>query len=40
MSQRYKGLLGKMVKMIGRGMTVSTMENQYLTNDSKPGRVY
>ena len=40
MSQRYKGLLGEMVKMIGRGMTVSSMENQFLTNESKPGGVY
>ena len=39
-SQRYKGLLGQMVKMIGRGMTVSSMENQFLTNESKPGGAY
>ena len=40
MSQGYKGLLGEMMKMIGRGMTVSSMENQFLTNESKPGGVY
>lgn len=27
------------VKMIGREMTVSCIENQYLTNESKPGGV-
>ena len=40
MSQRYKGLLGGMVKMIGRGMQVSSMENHFLTKESKPGGVY
>ena len=29
-----------MMKMIGRGMTVSSMKNQFLTNESKPGEVY
>ena len=38
--QRYKGSLGEMVKMIGREMTVSCMENQFLTNESKHGGVY
>lgn len=28
------------VKMIERDMTVSSIENQYLTNESKPGGVY
>ncbi|PFX34474.1 hypothetical protein AWC38_SpisGene638 [Stylophora pistillata] len=40
MSQRYKGLLDEMVKMIGRGMTVSYIENQFLSNETKPGGVY
>ena len=40
MSQRYKGLLGGMVKMIWRGMQVSSMENHFLTKESKPGGVY
>ena len=28
------------MKMIGRGITVSSMKNQFLTNESKPGEVY
>jgi len=40
MSQRYKGLLAEMVKVIGLGMTVSSMENQSLTNKSKPSGVH
>ena len=37
MLQRCKG---EVVKMIDRGMTVSSMGNQFLTIESKPGEVY
>ena len=31
------GLEGEMVNLIERGMTVSSLENQFLTNESKTG---
>lgn len=40
MSQRYKGLLDEMVKMIEQGMTVSCMENPFQTKESKPEGLY